>query len=1162
MQVVGVVLGRPHDRVGQDQPALGVGVEHLDGAAAVHAQHVAGPVGGVAGHVLGHRHRRGDRDRQLQPGGQHRRGDHGRGAAHVGRHVVHVRRGLDRDAAGVERDALADQRDLRPRRGAAGPAQPHQPRLARRALPDAEHAAVTRPRRARRRRAPRPRGPAASASSAARAANDSGNRSLGGVLTRSRAVRTASRDRRGRARTVARRRRRRWPARADAPAAALRLPLRAVGRERVGAEQGALARRRRGRSARPSVLAACAVPAPARARRAPAARRRTWLAVPALRRPGLPSPTATSSGAVMRAARGQLDDLVGLAGGARHREQRGQLARRSAASSSVGAGASEARRRRRTRRAAGRAPRRRPRRWRATRRRRKSCGHVCAFRVLDECSAAAGPVRPLRDANDTGVRPAPAGPGARVTGGRGPGANAASARYGRRGRARARRHARHRGVRGVGAGRGARRGRGCCSRCCSPGSSRCATRPRRPTSPWRTRRAAAATSTGASGSARGRAAGRGGVPGRQVARRRPRRPGCSAPTCCRRSRCRPRSLVIVAATALNIAGVRWTARGGVRAGRGHPGGAARRGRRSGLFGPAGPSRRPPPRARTPVAVRGGPSACHRGRAGVLRLRRLRPDRHARRGGPRPAAHARPGRSRSRWAIALVIYLLVGDRAAGRPRARAARPSSRAAGGAGRRRGASAASGCWCGSGRRSRPASALLAVLVGISRTALAMAQRRDLPRRARPSVARGTPWRADLVGRGGAVVVAVLVGPVAAIAVSACSVLVYYARDQPRRAAAAVRRSGAGRWSPVLGAAAVRAARGAAAAGPGADHGGGAGRRLDGGTFLPPPAMTERRERPADQPAARPAHRPRRHARRVRRLVDADLLPGRHGRRAHGGARGRVGVFDVSHLGKLAITGPGAAAFVNRCFTADLGKIGPGQAQYTLCCTRRRRRARRHDRLPGRAGRRAGRAQRRQRGAGRRAAAGRGAGRRHGHRPAPGPGRAGRAGPAVGGRWSPRARRGRRRCDLDYMAFADVGRRSGSAAPATPASTATSCWCPCRRGAGAVWDALLAWPRRGAPGGLAARDTLRTEMGYPLHGQDLSVEITPVQAGSGWAVGWSKPAFWGRDALVAEKEAGPARRLRGLRATGRGVPRPGMAVLRDGERGRASPRRARSRRR
>ena len=59
--------------------------------------------------------------------------------------------------------------------------------------------------------------------------------------------------------------------------------------------------------------------------------------------------------------------------------------------------------------------------------------------------------------------------------------------------------------------------------------------------------------------------------------------------------------------------------------------------------------------------------------------------------------------------------------------------------------------------------------------------------------------------------------------------------------------------------------------------------------------------------------------------------------------------------------------------------------------------------------------------------------------------------------------------------------------------------------------------------------------MGYPLHGQDLSPEITPVQARSGWAVGWNKPAFWGREALLAEKEAGAA-----PAALGSGRRRPG----------------------
>jgi aminomethyltransferase len=99
------------------------------------------------------------------------------------------------------------------------------------------------------------------------------------------------------------------------------------------------------------------------------------------------------------------------------------------------------------------------------------------------------------------------------------------------------------------------------------------------------------------------------------------------------------------------------------------------------------------------------------------------------------------------------------------------------------------------------------------------------------------------------------------------------------------------------------------------------------------------------------------------------------------------------------------------------------------------------------------------------------------------------------------------------------------------------------------AWDALLA---AGAvhgirPCGLGARDTLRTEMGYPLHGQDLSLDISPVQARVGWAVGWGKPAFWGRQALLAERKAGPARMLRGIGALGRGIPRPGMVVALDG---------------
>ena len=95
------------------------------------------------------------------------------------------------------------------------------------------------------------------------------------------------------------------------------------------------------------------------------------------------------------------------------------------------------------------------------------------------------------------------------------------------------------------------------------------------------------------------------------------------------------------------------------------------------------------------------------------------------------------------------------------------------------------------------------------------------------------------------------------------------------------------------------------------------------------------------------------------------------------------------------------------------------------------------------------------------------------------------------------------------------------------------------RRGVGRADDGRRG-VRASAPCGLAARDTLRTEMGYPLHGQDLSPEITPVQARSGWAVGWTKPEFWGRDG-AARREGGRARAA----AVGPGGARPGHPARR-----------------
>jgi aminomethyltransferase len=97
-----------------------------------------------------------------------------------------------------------------------------------------------------------------------------------------------------------------------------------------------------------------------------------------------------------------------------------------------------------------------------------------------------------------------------------------------------------------------------------------------------------------------------------------------------------------------------------------------------------------------------------------------------------------------------------------------------------------------------------------------------------------------------------------------------------------------------------------------------------------------------------------------------------------------------------------------------------------------------------------------------------------------------------------------------------------------------------------ALWDAVLA--AGVVPAGLGARDTLRLEAGLPLHGHELGEGITPLQAGLGWVVAWDKGDFRGRDALVAERERGVSRRLRGLTVQGRQPPRQGYTVLVEGK--------------
>jgi aminomethyltransferase len=262
-----------------------------------------------------------------------------------------------------------------------------------------------------------------------------------------------------------------------------------------------------------------------------------------------------------------------------------------------------------------------------------------------------------------------------------------------------------------------------------------------------------------------------------------------------------------------------------------------------------------------------------------------------------------------------------------------------------------------------------------------------------------------------------------------------------------------------------------------------------------------------------------------------------------HTAVRERVGVFDVSHLGKAAVRGEGARDFVNACLTNDLGRIGPGQAQYTLCC----------DDVSGgvvddmiaylyadddvflvpNAANAAEVVRRLSAAAPERVDV-----EDLHHRLAVIAVQGPRSAALLADLDLP--------TELDYMSFVDADWAGRPVVVGRTGYTGEHGYelLP-RADAGPLWDALLEAGSSydALPCGLGARDTLRTEMGYPLHGQDLTLHVTPVQGRCSWAVGWDKPAFWGRDVLVRERAEKPARRLLGLRAVGKGIPRPQMTV-------------------
>jgi aminomethyltransferase len=96
-----------------------------------------------------------------------------------------------------------------------------------------------------------------------------------------------------------------------------------------------------------------------------------------------------------------------------------------------------------------------------------------------------------------------------------------------------------------------------------------------------------------------------------------------------------------------------------------------------------------------------------------------------------------------------------------------------------------------------------------------------------------------------------------------------------------------------------------------------------------------------------------------------------------------------------------------------------------------------------------------------------------------------------------------------------------------------------------ALWDAILA--RGIVPCGLGARDTLRLEVCYPLHGNDISPERTPIEAGLGWACALDKE-FTGVEVLRRQKEEGPAEKLVAFVMEEKAIPRQGMRIKEGGE--------------
>lgn len=265
-----------------------------------------------------------------------------------------------------------------------------------------------------------------------------------------------------------------------------------------------------------------------------------------------------------------------------------------------------------------------------------------------------------------------------------------------------------------------------------------------------------------------------------------------------------------------------------------------------------------------------------------------------------------------------------------------------------------------------------------------------------------------------------------------------------------------------------------------------------------------------------------------------------------HDAVRNRVGIFDVSHLGKISIKGPGAKDYINSILTNDLDLIKDGEAQYNLLCNENggviddiiAYRNSDHDifLVPN-----AANCAKVYEVLAKSAPADLKIVNQHEEY-------------AVIAVQGPKSKALLEslglKLDIDYMSFTHgvidgcqvIVCRTGYSGE--HGYEVLPKWSEAPK----VWDAINSKLGDGLVCGLGARDTLRTEMGYPLHGQELSEAITGTVGGAKWAIAFHKPHFHGEAALRAENAAGAPRRLRGIKLLDRGIPRGHMPILVDGK--------------